>query len=80
MMSGMVNTKTTTLDELAIAVIAWADERDLTHPDNAFRQILKVMEEVGELSGAMSKQRSEHKRRYRGRPCNNHYLSGSARL
>ena len=58
-MSGMVNTKTATLDELAIAVIEWAHERDLTHPDNAFKQILKVMEEVGELSGALAKHRED---------------------
>lgn len=55
----MVNTKTVTLDELAIAVLAWADERHLIHPDNAYRQMLKVIEEVGELSGAMAKQRHE---------------------
>ena len=55
----MVNTKTATLDELAIAVLAWADERDLTHPDNAFKQILKVMEEVGELAGALAKHKED---------------------
>ena len=58
-MSGMVNTKTATLDELAVAVIAWADERNLTHQDNAFKQILKVMEEVGELAGALAKHKED---------------------
>jgi NTP pyrophosphatase (non-canonical NTP hydrolase) len=58
-MNGTVNTKTATLDELAVAVIAWADERGLLDPDNAFRQILKVMEEVGELSGALAKHKED---------------------
>jgi len=54
-MSGMVNTKTDSLDDISIAVLAWADERRLIHPGNANKQILKVMEEVGELAGAMAK-------------------------
>lgn len=58
-MSGMVNTKTATLDELSMAVLAWADERDLIEEDNAPRQMLKVIEELGELTGAMAKQRNE---------------------
>lgn len=52
----MVNTKTSTIDELSMAVLAWADERGLIDKENAPRQMLKVMEEVGELAGAMAKQ------------------------
>jgi NTP pyrophosphatase (non-canonical NTP hydrolase) len=58
-MSGMVNTKTATLDELAMAVLAWADERGLMDPDNAFGQMLKVTEEVGELAGSIAKHKRE---------------------
>ena len=36
-------------------VLKWADERGLLKPENAPRQMLKLMEEVGELSGAMAK-------------------------
>ena len=55
----MVNTKTATLDELAMAVLAWADERGLIEPENAPRQMLKVVEELGELTGAMAKDRRD---------------------
>jgi NTP pyrophosphatase (non-canonical NTP hydrolase) len=36
-------------------VLKWADERGLLKAENAPRQMLKLMEEVGELSGAMAK-------------------------
>lgn len=58
-MSGTVNTKTVTLDELSVSVLAWADERGLIEEDNAPRQMLKVVEELGELTGAMAKQKDE---------------------
>ena len=51
----MVNTKTSTMDEISMAVLAWADERGLIDKENAPKQMLKVMEEVGELAGAMAK-------------------------
>ena len=47
------------LDELSIAVLAWADERGLIEEENAPRQMLKVIEELGELTGAMAKQKEE---------------------
>ncbi len=52
-----MNTKASTLDELHMAVLAWADERDLIKEENSPRQMLKVIEELGELTGAMAKQR-----------------------
>ena len=36
-------------------VLKWAEERGLLKAENAPRQMLKLMEEVGELSGAMAK-------------------------
>ena len=42
-------------DELIDHVIEWARERDLLHDDYANRQMLKVVEEVGELSSAIAK-------------------------
>jgi len=54
-----MNTKTSTLDELQAAVLAWADERGLIDKENAPKQMLKVMEEVGELAGAMAKRNEE---------------------
>jgi len=36
-------------------VLKWADERGLLKPENAPRQMLKLIEEVGELAGAMAK-------------------------
>jgi NTP pyrophosphatase (non-canonical NTP hydrolase) len=38
-------------------VHAWADKRELLKEENANKQMLKVMEEVGELAGALAKQR-----------------------
>jgi len=58
-MSGMMNTKASTLDDLSVAVLAWADERGLIEEENAPRQMLKVMEEIGELSGALAKKNEE---------------------
>ena len=36
-------------------VLKWADKRGLLKAENAPRQMLKLMEEVGELAGAMAK-------------------------
>jgi len=36
-------------------VLQWADERGLLKAENAPRQMLKLFEEIGELSGAMAK-------------------------
>ena len=36
-------------------VLKWAEERGLLKAENAPRQMLKLMEEVGELAGAMAK-------------------------
>ncbi len=36
-------------------ILKWADEKGLLKAENAPRQMLKLMEEVGELAGAMAK-------------------------
>ena len=36
-------------------VLKWAEERGLLKAENAPRQMLKLIEEVGELAGAMAK-------------------------
>lgn len=36
-------------------ILKWADERGLLKAENAPKQMLKLMEEVGELAGAMAK-------------------------
>lgn len=41
--------------ELEMKVVEWAHHRDLVKPENATRQMLKVVEEVGELSSAIAK-------------------------
>lgn len=43
------------MNTLVELTIDWAKKRDLIHPDNANRQMLKVMEEVGELAAAIAK-------------------------
>jgi len=42
-------------DELIDQVAIWANERDLLHDDYANRQMLKVVEEIGELASALAK-------------------------
>lgn len=41
--------------DLEMKVVEWAHRRDLVKPENANRQMLKVMEEVGELASAIAK-------------------------
>jgi NTP pyrophosphatase (non-canonical NTP hydrolase) len=36
-------------------ILKWAEERGILKPENAPRQMLKLIEEVGELAGAMAK-------------------------
>ena len=47
--------KQPTLDELVANVTAWAKERGLLDKENAPKQMLKVMEEVGETATAILK-------------------------
>ena len=47
------------LDDLSESVLDWADERGLLDEKNAPRQMLKVMEEVGELAGAIAKKNDD---------------------
>ena len=44
------------MDHLCELVQMWAYERNLLSSENAKSQMLKVVEEVGELAGALSKQ------------------------
>lgn len=41
--------------ELEEKIVDWAIVRGITDPENAPKQMLKVMEEVGELAGAIAK-------------------------
>ena len=41
--------------ELEEKIVEWALIRGITDPENAPKQMLKVMEEVGELAGAIAK-------------------------
>ena len=36
-------------------VIGWADDKNILKPENSTKQMLKVMEEVGETAGALAK-------------------------
>lgn len=47
--------KITTLDELVVNVTAWAQEKGLLEKQNAPKQMLKIMEEVGETASAILK-------------------------
>lgn len=44
------------LDELSNNVIEWAEHRGILHKENASKQMLKVLEEVGETAGALLKE------------------------
>jgi len=44
-----------TFDELSDNVLGWAQEKGILVKDNAPKQMLKVLEEVGETAGALLK-------------------------
>jgi NTP pyrophosphatase (non-canonical NTP hydrolase) len=43
------------MNELSIKVKEWADNRNLVHRDNVPKQMMKVIEELGELNQAILK-------------------------
>ena len=44
-----------TFDNLIENVTQWADDKNILKKENATKQLLKVMEEVGETAGAVAK-------------------------
>ncbi len=42
-------------DKLIQNVVGWAEDKNILKPENAPKQMLKVMEEVGETAGALAK-------------------------
>lgn len=42
-------------EALQVSVLYWAEQKGLTAPENAPKQFLKVIEEVGELAAAMAR-------------------------
>ena len=44
-----------TFDELIINITQWADDKGILVPDNAPKQSMKIMEELGETMGAILK-------------------------
>lgn len=47
------------MTELVNLVEQWAVDKGIAQPENATKQMLKVMEEVGETAGALAKNRTE---------------------
>lgn len=59
---GELNNKTKRMDsiiDLEMNVVEWAHQRNLVKRENASKQMLKVMEEVGELASAIAKENEE---------------------
>ena len=50
--------KSDRMEELISLVQMWARDRGLIAPENASRQMLKVVEELGELSGCLAKKKT----------------------
>ena len=48
-----------TFDELIENVVHWAMDKDILKRDNAPKQTMKVMEELGETAGAILKNKEE---------------------
>ena len=46
-------------DTLIDNVVGWAADKNILKPENAAKQMLKVMEEVGETAGALAKNKQE---------------------
>ena len=51
--------KEISFDTLIDNVIEWAKDKNILVPENANKQMLKVMEEVGETAGALAKNKQE---------------------
>jgi len=47
------------MNETALKIKQWASDKDLLKPENATKQMLKVMEEVGETASAVAKGNQE---------------------
>jgi NTP pyrophosphatase (non-canonical NTP hydrolase) len=47
-----------TFDELIQNVKEWADAKDILKSENAPKQLMKVMEELGETAGAIAKNKA----------------------
>ena len=47
-----------TFDNLIDNVTQWADDKDILKSENAPKQLMKVMEELGETAGAISKNKA----------------------
>jgi NTP pyrophosphatase (non-canonical NTP hydrolase) len=43
------------MDQLIARVIGWAEDRDLLHEENANYQMLKVVEEIGEVAAGLAR-------------------------
>lgn len=48
-----------TFNDLIENVKGWAEDKDILKKDNTSKQMLKVMEELGETSGAIAKDRPD---------------------
>jgi NTP pyrophosphatase (non-canonical NTP hydrolase) len=47
--------RTCSMDRLVSNVIEWADEKDILKKENSFKQMCKVLEEVGEVAAALAR-------------------------
>ena len=47
-----------TFDNLIDNVTQWADDKDILKSENAPKQLMKVMEELGETAGAIAKNKA----------------------
>lgn len=56
-MSSQDNFKALTFEEVSSLVIDWAHKKGLDTPATMFQQLAKTMEELGELSSAISKKK-----------------------
>jgi len=47
------------MDQLIARVVGWAEDKDLLHKENAHFQMLKVVEEIGEVAAGMARKDEE---------------------
>lgn len=47
-----------TFDKLIQSVTQWAEDKDILKSENAPKQLMKVMEELGETAGAIAKNKN----------------------
>ena len=63
-----------TLQELQVLILQWAKEKNLLKLENAPKQRLKLLEEVGETAGAILKNKTDDIKDIKGQTIDGNFI------